>query len=105
DQLNARVRKKLEENYWVSQTYTQMRDTRASQAGSETTQSLFGPGAPLFAPSEGVSKVFTQGEWNDFLSRVVGEKSEYLAAQYAQLKTPKSKEQIEAELKGYFELE
>lgn len=105
DQLSARVRKKLEENYWVSQTYTQMRDTRASQAGTETTQSLFGPGAALFAPSEPVSKVFTQGEWNDFLSRVVGEKSEYLAAQYAQLKTPKSKPQIEAELKGYFELE
>ena len=105
DDLVARVRKKLEENYWVSQTYTLVRDTRSGQAGSETVESLFREGAPVFAPAAPVSKVFTKAEWTDFMSRVIGEKSAYLAAQYEQLKTPKSQAQIEAELKGYFELE
>lgn len=105
DQLVARVRKKLEANYWVSQTYTMIRDTRAGQAGAETAESLLGPGAVAFVAPEPVTKVFTKGEWDDHVARAIGEKSAYLATQYAEMKTPKSQEQIEKELRGYYELE
>lgn len=105
DDLVARVRKKLEANYWVSQSYTLIRDTRADKAGVETAASLFGAGADLFTPTDAVSKVFTRAEWDEYFARAVGEKSEHLAAQYAEMKTPKTRQAIEQELRGYYELE
>lgn len=103
--LVGRVRKKLEANYWVSQSYTLIRDTRAEKAGAETAQTLFGPAAELFEAPEPVSRVFTRPEWDDYFQRAVGEKSDYLAAQYAEMKTPKPRDTIEKELRGYYELE
>ncbi len=105
DGLVARVRKKLEDNYWVSQTYTRIRDTRAEQAGVDTAAALLGPGAALFGPTDPVSRVFTRAEWDDHVARAVAERSDYLAAQYAEMKTPKSREAIEQELRGYYALE
>ncbi|MCO5169790.1 MAG: type VI secretion system membrane subunit TssM [Planctomycetes bacterium] len=105
DELVARVRKKLEANYWVSQSYTMIRDTRADKAGVETAAALFGSAAELFTPTEPVSKVFTRAEWDEHFARAVGEKSEHLAAQYAEMKTPKTRQAIEQELRGYYELE
>lgn len=96
------VQEKLKANYWISQSYTQIRDTQLSQAGSDSVQSLFPEGHAVFAPVGSVSKVFTKEKWEGYFEAAVREKSAYLAAQYKEMSEPKTKDEIEAELRDHY---
>ena len=96
------VKAKLQANYWVSQSYHQIRDTQLSSTESDSLSSLFGEGAAVFAPVTSVSKVFTKSQWDNYFKDAVLEKSRYLADQYKEMREPKSKSDIEAELKNHF---
>lgn len=96
------VKAKLQANYWVSQSYHQIRDTQLSSTESESLTSLFGEGAAVFAPVSSVSKVFTKSQWDNYFKDAVLEKSRYLADQYKEMREPKSQSEIEGELKNHF---
>lgn len=101
-ELVHQVQEKLKANYWISKSYTQIRDAELTSAGSDSIESLFPKGYEVFAPVTSVSKVFTRERWEGYFEAAVHEKSGYLAAQYKEMSEPKSKDQIEEELKGHY---
>lgn len=96
------VQEKLKANYWISQSYTQIRDSQLSQAGTDSVTSLFPEGHEVFAEIGPVSKVFTKEKWESHLQSAVREKSTYLAAQYKEMSEPKSEDQIRSELRDHY---
>ncbi|MEZ6186377.1 MAG: type VI secretion system membrane subunit TssM [Planctomycetota bacterium] len=104
--LVAKVRAKLENNYWTSQAYTAIRDARKDELDSQSLESLLGqPGLKAFATDHTVSDVFSEKEWNDYFEPAVREKSKDLEVKFKELNKDKSAGEIQDELKDHFERE
>lgn len=99
DELIQEVKRKLEANFWISQSYTQIRDARVDQQGKAGLDTLFKTsGQQAFVDAVDVSQVFSKEEWTNNFEKAVKEKSSYLAEQYKNLESPKEEAQIEKEL-------
>ena len=99
DELIQEVKQKLEANFWISQSYTQIRDARIDQQGKAGLDTLLPTsGQQAFEGAADVSQVFSKDEWTNNFEKAVKEKSAYLAEQYKNLESPKEESQIEQEL-------